>query len=104
MLLLHRQQLQWLPHHCALRHVRPPRPRPGTAHQSVPSLATTGIPTACSLPPLSIPEIVLMPNCSVISELFSIRREVRWEEMCFVLPGDLASVTTKDGQAGLRKT
>lgn len=40
LLLLHRQQLQWLPYHYSLRHVRAPWPCPLTTHQSVPSLLT----------------------------------------------------------------
>lgn len=43
-----------------------------------------------------------MPNCSVISELFSIRGEVKWEGVGFALPGNLAS-NIKDWQAGLYK-
>lgn len=52
---------------------------------------------------LFVPEIVPMPYCSVILELFSIRGQVRWEGVSFALPGDLALVNTKKRQADLYK-
>lgn len=50
----------------------------------------------------STPEIAPMPNCSVISELSSIRGEVRWEGVSSALLGNLPLTNTRVGrQAGL---
>lgn len=43
----------------------------------------------------STPEIAPMPNCSVISELPSIRGEVRWEGVSSVLLGNLPLTSTR---------
>ncbi|XP_034515645.1 ketohexokinase isoform X2 [Ailuropoda melanoleuca] len=96
MLLLHHQQLQWLPHHCALRHGQPQSCQPAARHQ--------GSGFGCSeemSPPRRSLHNEARPQATHNSQpLLKQREEEHWEEERspeekHLLPTDLsASIST----------